>query len=115
MDELTKYIVTYYPNLMTLKEKAAYKTSFVEEKAENLEPGNLQRTLRERWGSNDPEVLALLKNGREEFLNQVRARILLEHADEVFLNYCPKCGALTNTPKAKQCPKCFFSWHRDNL
>lgn len=113
MDELTKYIVTYYPNLMTFKEKAAYKTSFVEEKAENLGPGKLQRTLRERWGSNDPEVLALLKNGREEFLHQVRERILREHPDEVFLNYCSKCGALTNTPKAKQCPKCFFSWHGD--
>lgn len=39
MDELTRYIVNYYPNLMTPKEAAAYKTSFVEEKAENLEPG----------------------------------------------------------------------------
>ena len=113
MDELTHYIVTYYPDLMTSIEKAAYKTSFVEEKAENLEPGNLQRTLREKWGSSDPEVLALLKNGREEFLRQVRERILRENADQVFLNYCPKCGALTNTPKAKQCPKCFFSWHGD--
>ena len=111
MDELTKYIVTYYPNLMTIKEKIAYKASIAEEKAENLEPGNLQQMLREKWGSSDPDVLLLLENGREEFLRQVKDRILREDADKVFLNYCPKCGALTKTPKARQCPKCFFSWH----
>lgn len=111
MNKLTKYIVTWYPDLMTVNEKAAHKTSFVEEKAENLEPGNLQRMLREKWGSSDPEVLALLENGREEFLQKVADRILREHADEVFLNYCPKCGELTKTPRAKQCPSCFFSWH----
>lgn len=113
MDELTRYIVTYYPNLMTIKEKAAYKASLGEEKAESLEPGNFQRITRESWGSRDPEVLALLENGREEFLRRVKDKILQEHADEVFLNYCPRCGALTRTPTAKQCPKCFFSWHGD--
>lgn len=113
MDELTRYIVTYYPNLMTSKEKAAYRASFAEEKAENLERGKFQTMLRERWRSNDPEVVALLKNGPEEFLRNVRHRILREQANEVFLNYCPKCGALTKSPKARQCPKCFHSWHDD--
>lgn len=111
MDELTRYIVTNYPNLMTFKEKAAHKASFADEKAEALEPGNLQTMLRERWASSDLEVVALLKNGREEFLRDVRDRILREHANEVFLNYCSKCGALTKSPKARQCPKCFYSWH----
>jgi ribosomal protein L40E len=111
MDELTKYIVTCYPNLMTFKEKAANKAFLAEEKAENLEPGNMQRMLRKSWGSSDPDVLSLMANGREEFLRAVRDRIMDEHSDEVFLNYCPKCGALAKTPRAKQCPKCFFSWH----
>ena len=113
MDELTRYIVSYYPNLMTPSEKLAQRSSIAEEKAENLEPGTLQTMLRKKWCSNDPEVLALLKDGRETFLRNVRDRILREHANEVFLNYCPKCGALTKTPKAQQCPACFYSWHDD--
>ena len=113
MDELTRYIFYSYFGLLTFKEKAAYKTSFAEEKAGNLEPGNLQDFLREKWDSRDPEVLELLKNGRDEFMRNVKDRILREHPDKVFLNYCPKCGGLTKTPRAKQCPKCFFSWHGD--
>lgn len=113
MDALTRYIVTYYSNLMTPTEKLAHRASFAEEKAENVEPGNLQTLLRERWGSADPEVMALLKDGQENFLRNVRDRILKEHTNEVFLNYCPKCGALTNTPNAQQCPECFHSWHGD--
>jgi len=113
MDELTRYIFYSYFDLLTFKEKVAYKASFAEEKAENLEPGKLQDFLREKWGSRDPEVLVLLKHGRDEFMRNVKDRILREHPDKVFLNYCPKCGALTRTPRAKQCPKCFFSWHGD--
>jgi len=113
MDALTRYVVNYYPNLMTPLEKVAYRASFAEAKAENLEPGNVQTMLREKWGSNDSEVMAFLKDGREVFLRKVRDRILHEHANEVFLNYCPKCGALTTTPRAQQCPACFHSWHGD--
>ena len=111
MDELTRYIFYSYVDLLTFKEKAAYKASFAEEKAENLEPGKLQDLLREKWGSKDPEIKALLADGRDEFMRNVRERIMREDADKVFLNHCPKCGALTKTPRAKQCPKCFFSWH----
>jgi uncharacterized C2H2 Zn-finger protein len=110
-DELTAYIINYYPHLMTDREKLAHRASFAEEKAENLPPGNLQRTLRERWGSTDPDVLAMLKEGREVFLKNVAQRILRERSDELFFNHCPRCGALAKTPRAKQCAKCFHSWH----
>jgi len=113
MDELTRYIFYSYFDLLTFEEKSAYKTSLAEEKAGNLEAGKLQDFLREKWSSRDPEVLALLKNGQDEFMQNVKDRILREHTDKVFLNYCPKCGALTKTPRAKQCPKCFFSRHAD--
>ena len=111
MDELTKYIFYSYFDLLTQKEKTAHRASFAEEKAENLEPSKLQEFLRERWGSEDPEIRHLLAGGPDEFMRNVRDRIMRENADKVFLNHCPKCGALTKTPQAKQCPKCFFSWH----
>ena len=67
--------------------------------------------LGDKPGANNKEVLALLANGAERFFVTVRDRILKECKDEVVLNYCPRCGALTRTPKAKICPKCSFSWH----
>ena len=75
MDELTKYIFYNYFDLLTIKEKAAYKASFAEEKAENLEPGKLQDFLRERWGTKDLDIVALLEDGRDEFMRRVRERI----------------------------------------
>ncbi len=111
MDELTRYVFYSYFDLLTPKEKAAYWASFAEEKAARLEPGRLRDFLRERWGSEDQEIIDLLADGREEFMRKVRERIMIENSDKVFLNHCPKCGALTKTPRAKQCPKCFSSWH----
>ena len=111
MDELTHYIFHNYPHLMTVREAAAYKSILGEKKAEASDSPNMQSMLRKGWVSSDPEVRALLANGEEHFMVGVRDRILHEHASEVFLNRCRKCGALTNTPRARQCPKCFFSWY----
>jgi hypothetical protein len=65
-----------------------------------------------RWAmSDDPEVIRLTSNGYEAFVEQTTKRILAEHADEVVLNRCPKCGALARTPKARQCRYCKHDWH----
>ena len=111
MDELTRYIFTYYAHLMTLHERAAYKSIIAEEKAENVESSRLAQFLRERWVSSDPEVKALLADGQDKFMKSVCDRILREHADKVYFNYCPNCKILARTPRAKQCPKCFYDWH----
>ncbi len=114
MDKLTKYIFNHYPHLMTLHEKAAYKSVIGEEKVEsNSDSPQMQNFIRRSWVSSDPEVRSLLEKGVEHFMNAVRDRILSEQRDQVFLNHCPKCGALANTPRARQCPKCFHSWHDD--
>jgi hypothetical protein len=34
-------------------------------------------------------------------------RALIIHADKIYINQCPYCGALRRTPKAKQCPVCY--------
>src|SRR5262245_31408112 len=56
-----------------------------------------------RWLSDDPRVLALTADGLEAFAERIAIRILAEQRDQVFLNYCPKCGGLTRTPKARLC------------
>jgi hypothetical protein len=35
-----------------------------------------------------------MSQGVEQFRLHVRERILREHRDRVFLNYCPRCGGL---------------------
>jgi rubrerythrin len=112
MNELAVYIVNYYHHLMTAEERAAHSSILAESKIEHDNSPSMKETLQGHV-STDPKVRALLADGKEAFFARVRDRVLRDHPNEVFLNQCPRCGALAKTPTAKQCPKCFFSWHGD--
>lgn len=114
MDELARYIFNYYSHLMTTEEKAAHKSMIGQSKVQHADLPGIKKVITDFWISKDPRVLELLADGSEVFMARVSDRIMREHRNEVFLNYCPRCGALTKTPRAKQCPKCFFSWHEDS-
>jgi hypothetical protein len=114
MNELAVYIINYYGNLMTAEENAAHQSILAEYKIERANSPSMTETM-QPLVSTDPKVRALLANGREAFFAGVRDRVLRDHPNEVFLNNCPRCGALAKTPTAKQCRKCFFSWHGDVL
>ncbi len=107
MTELAKYIFDHYPNLLTTEERLARKHLIGLQKLKDEDSESRRRF----WLSTDENVLILLENGSEEFFRKTVERILRDYPNEVFLNKCPKCNALTKTPKAKQCPKCYFSWH----
>jgi hypothetical protein len=110
LDDVTKYVFHNYANLMTENEASAWKTFGWQ--AKNEKGGNeLPDFLANKFGSQRTEVLELRSKGAESFFVGVRDRILKEHKDEIILNYCPRCGALTRTPKAKICPKCSFNWY----
>jgi hypothetical protein len=113
MDELAIYIINYYTDLMTCEEKAAHQSVVGEHKIEHADSPEMKEVLRNRLVSTDPRVRALLADGAEAFFAGVRDRVLREHPNEALLNHCPRCGALAKTPTAKQCRKCFFSWHDD--
>ncbi len=110
MDEEKDYIIKNYLVLMTFREKAAHKAILVQQKTP-LEGTKVGTELNLRFGATDPEVKALVEKGLTRFLDDVVERILREQADRIFFNRCPKCQALARTPTAKQCPKCFYSWH----
>ncbi len=113
--ELDRYVLSYYPNLMTRLESLAQKAAFAEQKAVNSSSENMARKLREKWGhKDDPEVVAALSQGVEIFRRRVRERILRDHGDEVFLNKCSKCEKLVKTPRAKLCLWCGHSWHESS-
>jgi hypothetical protein len=110
VDELTQYIFHNYSGLMTLTEKAAYKALMLDRKGEQSS-GDMKSFLRARFGSREPAVIALLDRGAAEFLRATRDRILRDNKDDVFLNRCPKCGALARTPDACLCPSCNHTWY----
>lgn len=114
MDALTSYVFFNYPDLMTLHEGLAYKSTVGKLKADHAHSPGMRELLLREWVSKDPEVLQLLEGGSEQFFVNVSQRILREHPAEVFLNRCPRCGGLARTPQAKQCRHCFFSWHDDS-
>jgi hypothetical protein len=116
-DKLARYVVIYYPHLMTKSErrarghlittiKATRGRSDLNAQAEARNDPDFAPSL-----SNDPEVLSLAAGGMKAFREATAARILNEHRGEIFLNRCPECGGLARTPKAKQCRFCGYDWH----
>jgi hypothetical protein len=61
--------------------------------------------------SHDPKALQLASDGIDVFVVRTAQRILDEHSNEIAFNYCPRCGALAKTPKARQCRVCRHDWH----
>lgn len=111
MDELTNYVLNYYSSLMTATEATAKSCVFWLEHAKVSGSPERQRLIEKRFAGQPPEVRALLAEGEEHCLRRIRERILKGDPEKVFLNYCPRCHGLARTPWAKQCHRCFFSWH----
>ena len=111
MTEEEQYIWKNYQHLMTPTERKADRSFYGRAKSEALGDSSVARTMQERFVSSDPAVLGLLDQTFESFSESVVARILKEQRDELFFNYCPRCGALTITPRARQCRRCYHSWH----
>ena len=110
-DPLTRYIIDHYFNLMTVDEIRVHKALVGQLKGQAAQSPEMQAAVTRAMGVGAVDIQASVDLGSEVFLRGVRDRILREHADKVFLNYCPVCHALARTPAARQCPKCFHSWH----
>jgi hypothetical protein len=66
--------------------------------------------LEASYGFQDPEVNTLVALGKENAEEKIAQRIYDQHSDAI-MNFCPQCGQLARTPKAKQCRFCGFDWH----
>lgn len=116
----TRYIIDHFGHLMSAREREAYghltatmkitgcvRSDVAAQEQAKAEAGR----IRSRWLSSDPEVLQLASDGYEAFTERTAQRILVEHGDQMFLNCCPRCGALARTPNARQCRICKYDWH----
>ncbi len=108
--ETAKYIIDYFPNLMTEKERIALRHLNSEFKTD----GNpkMEKMYRKKgWLTDDQDALNLIKNGSEIFRLNVADRIIKERSSDLYLNKCPNCEKLTRTPQSRQCRFCGHNWH----
>jgi hypothetical protein len=113
-----RYAFHSYSHLMTEREHLAFRHLSGTMKATlGRSDVNAQREVKRTSShlrnllSQDPDVLALARDGYEAFVLRTGQRILEEKRDLIFLNYCPQCSALARTPKARQCRFCGHDWH----
>jgi len=115
---LARYVFIYYSRFMTKKEKLANRHLSATAKvthgrtdlAAQEEARNSRPHLKELF-SDDPDVLALTRDGVERFLQRTAERIIAAHSHGIQVNRCPRCGEVAKTPKARQCRFCRFDWH----
>jgi hypothetical protein len=110
-----KYVIRYFPRLMTGNETAAVRHAMYCNKL-NQTPAEKKERFRKMFLSRgliseSPEVLAMLDDGYETLITRIADRILNEEGDKITFNNCPECGRLTRTPYAKQCRFCGNDWH----
>jgi hypothetical protein len=111
--ETAKYILNYFPNLMTDDEKLALRHQMYTYKVDNAmsDSTSIRQVLIERGIiRTEADILEFLKNGYEAFELDVAKRIMAETPEKVYFNNCPKCHKLARTPSAKQCSHCGHSW-----
>jgi len=115
---LADYVIRYYGQFMTDKERLAQPHLIGTEKATRgrtdsaaqKEAKSARSHLRELL-SDDPDVLELAGGGIEKFVQRTAERIMAAHPHEVYVNRCPRCGEVAKTPKARQCRFCMHDWH----
>jgi hypothetical protein len=114
------YVVRYYGRFMSAQEHLALRHLMAAQKAtQGRSDKSAQEEARGRNSlsgllSEDPAILELARDGIEAFEERTARRILAEHGDDIFLNYCPRCGALAKTPDARQCRFCRHHWHNSS-
>ncbi|WP_299890923.1 hypothetical protein [uncultured Lacinutrix sp.] len=109
--ETAKYIIDYFPNLLTSEEWNALR--YLRLKSKTQGNPRMERLLRKKGDLIISDVGAeLIKNGSKSFRINVGKRILKESPDDIFMNECLKCGFLARTPQSRQCRNCGHNWHK---
>ncbi|SRR5258706_6612824 len=108
--EKARYVLRYYERLMKPQEQRAYRHLMGTAKATHGRTDTASQREAESSShpargmlSNDPEALQLASDGIDAFMVRTAQRILDERSSEIAFNYCPRCGALAKTPRARQC------------
>ena len=104
------YILNHYSDLLTKEERSVWTTIQFRLKSDATRSGVVRRHLAELADLDAPEVKGLLKDGDKAFMMRVRDRVMKTHADQVFINCCPKCSIIQKNPECKLCHSCYHFW-----
>ena len=108
--ETAKYIIDYFPNLMTNEEWNALR--YLKLKSKTQGNPKMEKILKRKGDLSISENgMELIKKGSENFRLNVAKRILEERGADLFLNKCPKCEFLARTPQSRQYRNCGNNWH----
>lgn len=111
--ELKAYIRNYCWEFATHDERKAashqYASSVL---GHRTDLSDKLKEYRDNTISSNPEILKLLDNGYNDFIEKVVRRIYADHKHELNLNLCPKCKKIARTPRAQQCRFCFHEWRK---
>lgn len=122
IDALTRYIYSHYPRLLSERESMAHRvhTGLMKRLGQATRTGsNADARMDDFWFGPVrlacPDLLdEISRRGSAAVMREAADRVLREHAGEVVLNNCPKCGNLLLTPRAKQCFSCGFDGRAQN-
>jgi hypothetical protein len=112
--ELADYIFNYCSQFYNDKERKAIEHHFGTVKKFDRFTDDSPEFLvkiKNRFLTDDSDVLELLKDGYANFIMKTAERIYRDHKNELEFNSCPKCNGIARTPKAKQCRFCGHDWH----
>lgn len=85
---------------MTQDEHLANRHLQAQDKISHSASSEMKRHLSQLLSS-DPDVLELVSGGMDAFAERTAERIMAAHAEEIYLNLCPRSGKIAKTPEAK--------------
>ena len=109
--EIATYVWQFHCDLFTAAEKRAYGPYYWERMRAEKHRDIVEFEWKRHRIAEDAEVMALIADGVDVFHRRAAQRVVREHADEVFLNRCPRCNRVVRTPRALQCLWCGNDWH----
>ncbi|HZM00295.1 MAG TPA: hypothetical protein VFD43_08595 [Planctomycetota bacterium] len=116
MNALAALILERYGVLMSPAESAAYARLLLTRRATSgdtspeaqalvtASPVN-QRQYPEAC-ADDPQVIALARDGIDAFAQRTAERLLRDYGDEIDVPRCPKCRTAYDPPTGTRCAKC---------
>lgn len=110
-DELATYVWSHFARFLTPVEAKAGWAVHADATARVGRPQVAEFIWKRHQLADDLAVMDALAEGVEMFRHRTAQRVLRDHAKEVFVNRCPKCGRVVRTPKAQQCLWCGHDWH----
>ena len=110
---LTEYVWKHYQHLMTpLELRVGLYVVPIVSNIDSEKGRRIYEYCENNHGHvDDQAVIDAFPRDLDSFRLRTQQRLLVECADEICINRCPKCSRIVRSPSAHQCPWCKHRWH----